>query len=338
MNVLEREIAIQAIKLRLGRRREQQQQHVLLSVCHRVYPQLTSDCRLFLQVAYQSPEIDAELLLWVKRQNHLGLSVKDKYVTAKAIGIADCLGVSNFGASRGYLHKFKNRHSLVSRAPTTRRTLPEDASDQTLTFIKINNLVRQHDILLKNILNFDQVPRYFDAHWTKTITVRRLKLVCMTKALARYKRFTYTLLVNASGAIVCSHMLFSNLKNPPKFANKNVLVDVNKTMWNTAITKSFIEKNMLTRAITAFYKLPVLLIIDSFGAHLKIASDYEKNNIFVVLVPPGLTGLLQPLGNRPFQQFYNDKYNDWLSRSIEDKTKRTKTGNLVTSSYLDVTN
>lgn len=107
----------------------------------------------------QYPELDKELFEWVLKQNQIGLVVKDKYLTAKALHFAAAHGYTEFRASSGYIQNFKQRHDLVTRARSTTRTLPFDARDKALEFINmVSNLIRQKDIQPENILNFDQVP------------------------------------------------------------------------------------------------------------------------------------------------------------------------------------
>ncbi|EGZ27751.1 hypothetical protein PHYSODRAFT_468741, partial [Phytophthora sojae] len=99
-----------------------------------------------------------------------GLRVEDKYIQLQARNISrtlcDELAAGNqyqdFKASSGWLENFKNRYILVSRRQTTTRTLPDDAKAQCLEFIqKAQELIQEHKIEPSNIINMDQVPRYF---------------------------------------------------------------------------------------------------------------------------------------------------------------------------------
>ncbi len=109
--------------------------------------------------------VETQLLQWTKEQNEKGLIVKDKYLKAKSLKIARALniGVEQFKASEGFIANFKRRNNLVSRAHTTTRTLPDDAKEKAYDFINsTRNLICQLKIKKENILNFDQVPRYFE--------------------------------------------------------------------------------------------------------------------------------------------------------------------------------
>jgi hypothetical protein len=80
-----------------------------------------------------------------------------------------------------------------------------------------------------------------------------------------------------------------------------------------------------------------LVIIDSFGGHTKLANDKYfiqkllKYRTELILVPKSMTPILQPLDvtvNRSFQQYYGDRYDEWLESAIDDPSMHTKSGNL----------
>ncbi|KAG0441498.1 hypothetical protein DMUE_1011 [Dictyocoela muelleri] len=107
-------------------------------------------------------------------------------------------------------------------------------------------------------------------------------------------------------------------------------------MWSENLVNSFFERYILSRFETRFAHEPTLVIIDSFSAHLKVDKKYKKQNVFIIFVPKGTTPLLQMLDvsiNRSFQQYFDDKINEWIYETIEDKENRTKNGNIKKPSY-----
>lgn len=71
-----------------------------------------------------------------------------------------------------------------------------------------------------------------------------------SKGLRVKDKFTFTPIISAAGDIVASHLLFSNLKNPPK-VQPGCLVDINKTgMWND---KKRFKAGKLTESMVEIY-------------------------------------------------------------------------------------
>lgn len=167
--------------------------------------------------------------------------------------------------------------------------------------------------------------------------------VLLKKGGTSHKRFTVTFAITGDGKLLKSHLLFSGLKNKPT-VNKDVLVEVNKTgMWNDDILLQFVKDAVISRMETSFLREPILLIIDSYGVHIKLAEskNLEKFNIFTVIVPPNLTNILQPLDvavNRSFQSFYQTCYDKYIGHALEDPALQTRAGNPRVPNYLSVSN
>jgi len=145
---------------------------------------------------------------------------------------------------------------------------------------KINNLIRQHQ--KRNILNFDQVPRYFEMESSHTLAAKGSRDVKLKKSSTSHKRFKYTPVVNAEGNILISHVLLSKLKKIPRDVHEKTKVGVNVTgMWSEIIAEKFIKEHILTRAATLFLCEPLLLIIDSFGAQLQMDKKFEDKKVCI---------------------------------------------------------
>jgi len=66
---------------------------------------------------------------------------------------------------------------------------------------------------------------------------------------------------------------------------------------------------------------------------------FEDKKVYIVFVPENMTDILQPLDvsvNRPFQQFYGDKFNAWMGEAFDNPAQHTKAGNLKIPSYRQV--
>jgi hypothetical protein len=62
--------------------------------------------------------------------------------------------------------------------------------------------------------------------------------------------------------------------------------------------------------------------MDSYGPHITLAQSkkYEKRNIFIELVPPNMTGVLQPLDvavNKSFQDSFGTCYDTYIADALQ---------------------
>ncbi len=286
-------------------------------------------------------ELDRKLLFWVRDKIEKGLHFKHKYLKITALRIANEIGMIGFKASAGYLSNFKNRFNLVYRAKTNSTKLPENASILAKDFITdLNSTIQNYEILPENILNLDQVPRYFEQSSNKTLAFVGTKKVELMKAVNNHKRFTFTPLISAAGIVEKIHVLFSNLKRVPKNLDSQCIVEVNKSgMWNRDIFENYKTKHILTKVQTKYKNLKTLRIVDSFSGHLGIGDKYLNQNLIIKYIPPRMTSILQVLDvycNRGFQQFYGSKYDEWLDANINNSNLFTTRGNLRTVPYATI--
>jgi hypothetical protein len=67
----------------------------------------------------------------------------------------------------------------------------------------------------------------------------------------------------------------------------------------------------------------------------------EKRNIFIELVPPNITGILQPLEfavNKNFQEAFGFTYDRYIAEAIKNPYMETKQGNPKVPNYETVSN
>jgi hypothetical protein len=288
------------------------------------------------------PELEQELTEWISECNKNGLIVKEKYIVNESLNIAARLADLNplyedFKGSKGWLAGFKARHALVSRRHTSTRCLPPDARATSLKFMSdVQTLIEEKNILPKNILNADQVPRFYENQGSATIVPKGTRNVFLRKASSSHKKLTATFLINSEGKLEHTHVLLSKLqKVPADIKMRSTLrVQVNSTgMWSCAILDDYMMNVILKRPESSLLKQPVLLIIDSFSPHVLVANSkkFEKYNVFIIIVPPNLTNLLQPLDvvvNKSFQSNYNEQYDRYIRDASATQENRTKAGNI----------
>lgn len=196
-----------------------------------------------------------------------------------------------FKASNAWVDRFKKRHGYVSRRHTTAHSLPQSFKFQSINFIKeVQEVCATHNITRDFIINFDQVPRYYESNLSSTIAKKGTREILLHKSATSHKRFTFT--------------PFITLKHIDQAVN--------------ACRGIFPQKS-------------VLVILDSYGTHLKFVREnketYIARKVFLAVIPPRLTGLIQPLDvaiNRSFQQFFNDQTNEYQNQSLLQGINKTK--------------
>jgi hypothetical protein len=101
---------------------------------------------------------------------------------------------------------------------------------------------------------------------------------------------------------------------------------------------------LLRRRQTVFSQEPVLYVINSYGVHVKAFNEKRlaKYNIFIAIVPPNMTNILQSLDvaiNRSFQAYYVSRYDKYIEKPLSDVSMphfrlQTNLGNLECPYYL----
>lgn len=285
------------------------------------------------------PDVEDKCFGWVTDLNQKGIRVTGNHLRIKAKQFAQELGSDDFNATPQWMSMFKKRRKLVMRRETTSRSLPDDAAKVSIDFIQgVRDFIREKNIALKDVLNMDQVPRYYEDEQKTTITLQGKRKVLMRKANTTHRRFTATFTVSAEGDMLKPHILFSQLKNKPK-TDPHIFSAVNKTgMWSEEILCEYIEKIVLKRYGPLTSLTPQLLILDSYGCHVKIAESkkYERFNLYMILVPARLTNILQPLDvslNKPFHAHYSANYGDYIEKAVrstpDNKTYRVLRTNAI---------
>ena len=184
----------------------------------------------------------------------------------------------------------------------------------------------------------DQIPRYFQSEAAQTVAKKGVRQVLLRKPSSSHKRFTATLTIGADGVVYKPHLLFAKRKTIPTVV-EGTLAAVNWSgMWSWSIVEDYMKDVILNRPETTLNKEPTLIIIDSYASHLKLARDedglLEQSNIFVKIVPPNLTGLLQPLDvvvNRSFQSSFERHFEEYMMQAECDEALKTKQGNIKVS-------
>ena len=96
-----------------------------------------------------------------------------------------------------------------------------------------------------------------------------------------------------------------------------------KAWMSEALMLLWIEKILKPYLLTAPPGIIPLLFLDSFGVHKMGSVNRAVNGLGceVIIIPPGCTGLTQPVDvgyNKPFKNLVRDKYEEWMVTESED--------------------
>ncbi|GBG76663.1 hypothetical protein CBR_g22880 [Chara braunii] len=301
-------------------------------------------------------DLERELEAWILDKKRKGLCVRDQYIQAKAKMIYNQrfhqqaeggeTEVHGFNASSGWLARFKHRKDISSRRRSLALALPDSADDICRSFLyRCHNIIETFNISPTNIFNMDQVFRYFERDATASFSKRANGEELLRKGGNLGKRFTVTFMVSLSGEVHKPHVLFSDLIGKPTL-NPGVLVELNPMgMWSEQSFISYVSNTIgcRYREDDAFESQHVLLIIDSYGPHVKLLENdlLKAMNIHIAIIPPKLSGILQPLDvaiKRRFQQYLSRMYDAYIKKAIDGMTIDGVPGGLECPFYQLVTN
>lgn len=237
-------------------------------------------------------------------------------IQTKASNFAWQIGINDFKASNGWMHRFAKRNSLKMHHLHGEAS-SADQSTMEADIDRIASTIERYD--KENIFNFDETALFFKAAPRSTIA---------KKGFAGWKeqkkRITVGLLCNADGSIKWEPLIIGHAKRPDAFKINGKPRDAtdhgfnfyyhNSNAWMTKrIFHTFIRR--FDRAMKARQR-KVLLLLDNFNGHM---IDYQPTNVEILFLPPNTTSYLQPLDGgiiRAFKAHFKRRQMDRAYRYI----------------------
>jgi hypothetical protein len=153
----------------------------------------------------------------------------------------------------------------------------------------------------------DEVPFFFDMSTGYTYHFVGLKEVSSKRTAGSKQRATLVLCALSNGLILPPYIIFKKSTAKDDEVSKSVgkcFVAQNKTGWMS-------ESLMIDWLKKVFFAQPIpvgtrrILIVDSYSVHVRanIKKFVEDRNVKYILIPGGITYLVQPLDvsiNKPF--------------------------------------
>jgi hypothetical protein len=158
----------------------------------------------------------------------------------------------------------------------------------------------------------------------------------LIKTTGAKKRFTVVLAMMSDGFKLPMMIIFKNLATIPqkikrKFA-KDAILACNSTGWMVEQLMIQWIKRIWDNVIISD-KEKKFLIMDKFSVHQKetVLNLLKEIDSEVEFIPPGCTGILQPLDtdiNKPFKNKMRAKFESWFATAGSTKSNFTKSGSI----------
>lgn len=289
------------------------------------------------------PELEKELCEFVRSERCSGFAVTADAMQTKALEIATRMNIPSavFRASRGWVERMMKRNGFSLRRRTTIcQKLPLDYEDKLVKFQQyVMELRRKSRYALGQIGNADETPVYIDMPRTCTVNEVGAREVRVRTTGYEKQRVTVMLCVTADGRKLPPYIILKR-KNMPKNETfpSDVVVRVQEKGWMTSdLMLDWIEvvwKQRPGASLGAPEGTKSMLVLDAFRGHLtpEVKEELGGCNCDLVVVPGGMTPVLQPLDvsiNKPFKENLRQEYEDWIRNPDR---KKTPTGRLQKAS------
>ena len=295
--------------------------------------------------------IEVDLLEFIDTWRNKGLPVNRVALMRKARTLMPHLESKSESALKMSISRFMNKHRLVHRMATHKaQRHPSEVEGEALQFLAYIRPVLIESNRDPNFMyNMDQTPVQMAMDWKVTINKVGARTVNLRTSASETKRLTVAVTLTASGRRVKSMVVFkgeyevsywhsSYVDSPDCFfvssfpgtpdghiakrelpsLPKDLVYACQKKAWfDEAIMMKWIDEVLAPDVATAPPGIVPILFLDSFSVHLKgsVVQKIQALGVQVEIIPPGCTGLLQPVDvgfNKAFKAKLRTEYNGWL--------------------------
>jgi hypothetical protein len=208
--------------------------------------------------------------------------------------------------------------------------LPDDFVEKLENFRSyVSTAIDEHAVRADHLINMDEVPLTFDIPMSRSVEVKGVKTVNIRTTGHEKSRFTVVLACSASGAKLPPMIIFKRKTKPKDAFPPNVIIKYNTKGWmDEEMMIDWLQQCYSKRTDGFFKKEKAMLIMDSMRAHITegVKKKFKSMNTIPIIIPGGMTKLLQPLDisvNRSFKAVLRNIWESWMT---DGKHSFTATG------------
>lgn len=255
-------------------------------------------------------EMERLLTIWIEDQNQRNIPISLTFVQEKARSLFNDLKAAHpreddcneeFGASRGWFNRFKERANLHSiRVQGEAASADVSAANNFPKILKA--IIDNEGYMPEQIFNVDETGLFWKKMPARTYISK--EETCAPGHKASKDRLTVLLGGNASGDLKLKPLLVHHFLNPRALRNVTkaslpVIWRANTKAW---VTATMFEDWFLNHFVPAVERyclrenipFKILLLLDNAPGHPNTLADLHPN-VKVVFLPPNTTSLLQPM-------------------------------------------
>ena len=255
--------------------------------------------------------------------------------------MASEMQIDDFIGGPSWCSRFMCRKQLSMRARTTMcQKLPDDFQQKLDSFKAfVQQESTRHSIGWDHIINMDEVPLTFDIPMSRSISEKGEKTINVRTTGHEKSHFTVVLACCADGSKLPPMIIFKRKTMPKEAFPPGVVIQTNVKGWmDESMMGVWLDRCYAKRPDGFFHRNKALLVMDSMRAHITegVKKKIKKVNSVPVIIPGGMTKMLQPLDiavNRSFKAVLRRQWEQWMT---DGQHSFTTTGRMRHATFKDV--